>query len=225
MRANAGQRSPGAEERPALDGEAEADMPVPWRKKPGPAPWLANLGHGLWQVSVPDRTSGAVELAYVRRSADGRLPGIPLVVGSFSGEAEAMLAAETYEGGTAPGPVADLAAARGFAGRGSELVLALPDGDECVLAVGPEAVSLRIVGTVVICIGRMRRPRLQDGFTAFEHSPGVEDPEALGAAALLDIFDIRHARGPSELRKPVTMSELETWRRTHCLGRPAERPA
>ncbi len=222
MKANAGQRPPAAEGRPALDVQAEAGMPVPWRKKPGPAPWLANLGHGLWQVSVPDRTSGAVELAYVRRSADGRLPGIPLVIGCFSGEADAMLATETYEGGTAPDPVADLAAARGFAGRGSELVLALPDGDECVLAVGPDAVSLRITGAVMTCIGWMRRPRLRDGFIAFERPAGVEDPEALDAAVLLDIFDIRRARSPSELRMPVTMEELERWRRTHCLGRPAE---
>lgn len=225
MRANAGQRPPGAEGRPALDVQAEAGMPVPWRKKPGPAPHLADLDHGLWQISVSDRTSGVVELAYVRRSADGRLPGISLVVGSFSGEAEAMLAAETYEGGTAPGPVADLAAARGFAGRGSELVLALSDGDECVLAVGPDAVSLQITGAVTACVGRMHRPRLQGGFVAFERPPGVEDPEALDAAALLDILDIRRARGPSGLRKPVTMKELETWRRTHCLGHPVEKSA
>lgn len=156
----------------------------------------------------------------MRRSVDGRLPGIHLVVGCFSGEAEAMLAAETHEGGTAPGPVADLAAARGFAGRGSELVLALPDGDECVLTIGPDAVSLRITGAVMTCIGRMRR--LWDGFTAFERPPGAEDPEALDAAVLLDILDIRRARGASELRKMVAMEELETWRRTHRLGRPAE---
>lgn len=96
MKADAGQR-PQAR-RPASDKQGEADMPVPWSKKPGPAPWLANLGHGLWQISASDRTSGAVELAYMRRSVDGRLPGIPLVVGCFSGEAEAMLAAEIYEG-------------------------------------------------------------------------------------------------------------------------------
>lgn len=200
-------------------------MPVSWSKKSGPAPWLAKPGHGLWQISAPDRTSGAVELAYARRSADGRLPGIPLVVGSFSSEAEAMLAVGTYEGGTAPGPVADLAAARGFAGRGSELLLALPGGGECVLVVGPDAVSLRIVGAVTTCVGRMRRRRLQGGFIAFERPPGVEDPKALDAAALLDILDIRSARGPCGLREPVTMEELEAWRRKRGLGHPAERLA
>jgi hypothetical protein len=200
-------------------------MPVPWSKKLGLAPYLAHLDHGVWQVSVSDRTSGAVELAYVRRSADGRLPGIPLVVGSFSAEAEAMLAAEVYEGGTAPGPVADLAAARGFAGRGSELVLAVSGGDECVLTVGPDAVSLRIIGTVTVYVGRMRRPRLQGGFVEFERPPGVEDPEALDAAALLDILDIRRARVPSELRKPVTVDELEIWRSTRRPKFPAKGPA
>jgi len=97
-------------------------------------------------------------------------------------------------------------------------VLALSGGDECVLAVGPDVVSLRIVGAVTARVGRIHRPRLQDGFIAFERPPGVEDPEALDAAALLEILDIRRVRGPSGLRKPVTMEELETWRQKHHPG-------
>lgn len=185
-------------------------MPVRWSKKPGPAPYLAELDHGLWRVSVPDRASGRVELAYVGRDSDGRLPGIPLPIGTFSAATEAMLAVELYEGGTAPGPVADLAAAHGFAGRGSELVLVLPGGAECVLEVGPEAVALRIGGASSTCVGRFYRPRSQGGFVAFERPPGIEDPEALDAAALLEILDIRRTRG---LHEPVTAQEFEAWKR------------
>lgn len=47
------------------------DVTVHWSEKPGPAPHVADLDHGLWWVSVPDRASGAVELAYVGRSPDG----------------------------------------------------------------------------------------------------------------------------------------------------------
>ena len=185
-------------------------MPVSWSKKPGPAPHLAALDHGLWQVSVPNRASGRVELAYVGRSSNGRLPGIPLPIGTFSAATEAMLAVELYEGGTMPGPVADLAAAHGFAGRGSKLILVLPDGAECVLEVGPEAVSLRIRGVSPVCVGRLHRPRSRGEAVAFERPPGVEDPEALDAAALLEILDIRRARGPYE---PVTAEEFEAWKR------------
>lgn len=188
-------------------------MPVRWSKKPGLAPYLADLDHGLWRVSVPDRASGRVELSYVGRDADGRLPGIPLPIGDFSAAAEAMLAVEMYEGGTDPGPVADLAAAHGFAGRGSELVLALPDGAECVLEVGPEAVSLRIGGASPACVGRLYRPRSRGGLVAFERPPGIEDPEALDAAALLEILDIRRARGIGGLHEPVTPREFEAWKR------------
>lgn len=188
-------------------------MPVRWSKKPGPAPHLAHLDHGLWQVSVPHRASGRVELAYVGRSSDGRLPGVPLPIGTFSAATEAMLAVEVYEGGTMPGPVADLAAAHGFAGRGSELVLILPGGVECVLEVGPEAVSLRIGGASPVCVGRLHKPRSRGGAVAFERPPGVEDPEALDAAALLEILDIRRARGVRGPYEPVTPEEFEAWKR------------
>lgn len=112
-----------------------------------------------------------------------------------------------------PGPVADLAAAHGFAGRGSGLVLILPGGVECVLEVGPEAVSLRIGGAFPVCVGRLHRPRSQDGAVAFERPPGVEDPEALDAAALLEILDIRRARGVRGPYEPVTPEEFEAWKR------------
>lgn len=72
------------------------------------------------------------------------MPGIPRPIGTFSAAVEAILAVEVYEDGATPGPVADPAAARGFAGWGSELVLVLPGREECVPEVGPDAVSLRI---------------------------------------------------------------------------------
>lgn len=152
----------------------------------GAAPYLADLNHGVWHVSVPDRTSGRVELAYARKGPDGQLPSLSLPIGILSATAEAMLATEMYEEGPVSGTVADLA-----------------------------AVSLRVLADTVVCVGRLRRPRLQGGFVAFERPPGIEDPEALDAAVLLAILHIRHARDPSDVREPVTIGELEAWRRDH----------
>ena len=104
-------------------------MPLSWSKEPGAAPYEANLEHGLWHVSHSHQASANVELAYVRRMPDGRLPGAPLAIGTFSAAAEAMLAVEIYEANAMPDPVADLAAARGFLGSGSTLQLLLPGSE------------------------------------------------------------------------------------------------
>lgn len=188
-------------------------MPVHWSRKPGAAPYQASLDHGLWQVSIPHRASGCVELAYVRRAPDGRLPGVPLPIGLFSAVVEAILAVDVYEEGPAPGRAADLAAAHGFAGQGSDLVLVLADGISCVLRIDPDAVSLRILGDATTCVGLLHRPRLHGGFVAFERPPGIEDPEAIDVAVLLEILDLRGLRDPADVHAPMTTEELGEWRR------------
>jgi hypothetical protein len=68
----------------------------------------------------------------------------------------------------------------------------LSDDGECLLRVTPDAVALVEIGNREPGrIGCLIRPRAEGGFVAFERPPGIEDPEALDAAILLEILELR----------------------------------
>ena len=185
-----------------------------WTQRGATAPFHFEAPHGLWQIA-PTAHSGQVELGYAGFDAQGRLPGIPLAVGTLSSTAEAMLAVALYEQGPVSGPVRDMVEAEGFQGRDPEWRLSLGQSASIVLRLLPEAVVLTYeAGGREHPVGCLNRPRSEGAIVLFPRPPGHEDPEATDVAILLQVARLRRARGTSGVGEPVTMRELRRWAET-----------